>query len=133
MSSQLSAVPGAQTPPWQVSEPLQTLVSAHDVPFATGACWQPVIGSHVSAVQGLLSTQLSGGPGVQTPARQLSAPLQTVASRHGEPSDAFVCWQPATGSHASVVHLLPSSQLRAVPGVQTPPWQVSSPLQTVAS
>jgi hypothetical protein len=36
-SSQLSAVPGVQAPPWHVSEPLQTLPSAQGDPFATGA------------------------------------------------------------------------------------------------
>jgi hypothetical protein len=35
-SSQSSGVPAAHTPLWQVSVPLQTVVSAHDVPFATG-------------------------------------------------------------------------------------------------
>jgi hypothetical protein len=38
-----------------------------------------------------------------------------------------------TASQLSVVHGLLSSQLGGVPGVHTPAWQVSAPLQTVAS
>jgi hypothetical protein len=67
-SSQLSGVPAAQVPLWQVSAPLQTVASAHEVPLARFACWQPRIGSQVSVVQALLSLQLSAVPAVQTPA-----------------------------------------------------------------
>ena len=34
-SLQLSAVPAAQVPDWQVSLPLQTVESAHDEPFGS--------------------------------------------------------------------------------------------------
>jgi len=36
LSLQLSAVPGRQTPVWQISTPLQTLPSLHEAPFVTG-------------------------------------------------------------------------------------------------
>ena len=74
------------TPDWQVSAPLQTLASAHDVPFATGVRRQPAFGSQVSVVQGLLSAQLTGVPGWQTPARQTSTPLQRLPSLQDAPS-----------------------------------------------
>src|SRR5207247_667430 len=45
----------------------------------------------------------------------------------------FVCRQPLTASHESVVQTLPSLQLRGVPELQVPPPQTSRPLQTVAS
>jgi len=70
---------------------LQTLESAHDVPFTTAVCWQPEIGSQVSAVQGFVSTQLSAAPAEQTPPWHVSAPLQTVASGHGVPFDTGGC------------------------------------------
>jgi hypothetical protein len=87
----------------------------------------------VSAVHGFASTQLSDAPAAQTPPWHVSAPLQTDPSGHGVPFETATCWQPITGSQLSVVHELPSSQLSAAPGVQTPPWQVSAPLQTVLS
>jgi hypothetical protein len=44
-----------------------------------------------------------------------------------------VLTQPEIALQLSVVHGLPSSQLGGVPAVQTPAWQVSSPLHTLAS
>jgi hypothetical protein len=41
--------------------------------------------------------------------------------------------QPMIGSQLSVVQTLPSLQLGAVPAVQEPLWQVSSPLQRLPS
>src|SRR6186997_1535286 len=43
-----------------------------------------------------------------------------------------VCVTPCTGSHASVVHALPSSTAGAVPAAQKPFWHVSAPSHTVA-
>src|SRR3989442_810545 len=130
---QLGGVPGVHTPDWQVSSPLQTLASAHDVPFATGVRRQPALGSQVSVVQGLLSAQLTGVPGRQTPARQTSTPLQRLPSLHEVPFGAAVCLQPAIGSQVSVVHVFPSLQLSAAPAVHTPAWHVSAPSHTLPS
>jgi hypothetical protein len=41
VSLQLSAAPAVQVPPWQVSFPLQTVPSVHEVPFNTGVLEQP--------------------------------------------------------------------------------------------
>jgi hypothetical protein len=132
-SLQLRAVPAAQTPLWHVSAPLQALPSAHDVPLLTGRFRQPVTGSQLSVVQGLLSLQLGAVPGVQVPAWHVSAPLQTVVSAQLVPFATLTCWQPVTGSQLSVVQTFESLQLRAVPAVHTPPWQVSAPLQMLVS
>jgi hypothetical protein len=165
-SLQLSAVPGVQVPAWQVSPPLHTVVSAHDEPFGTAACWQPAMGSQVSFVHTLLSLQVSAVPAVHTPLWQVSLPLHRLPSAHGAPltsvgllhtpavhtslvhglpsaQSAFtthesqpaigVFWQPLSAWHESVVQALPSLQLRLVPAVQTPAWQVSAPLQTLPS
>ena len=74
-----------QMPLWQVSAPLQTLASLHDVPLSTGVLSQPKTGSHVSVVQGLPSLQLSVVPAVHTPLWQVSPPLHTLPSAHDEP------------------------------------------------
>jgi hypothetical protein len=132
-SSQLGGVPGVQFPSRQTSRPLHALASAHEVPLLRGTFRQPVTGSQLSAVQPLPSLQLGAAPGVQIPDWQVSAPLQTVASAQVVPFARLTCWQPVTGSQLSVVQTLPSLQLRAVPAVHTPPWQVSAPLQTLAS
>src|SRR5262245_23505491 len=44
-----------------------------------------------------------------------------------------VCVTPWTGSHASVVHVLPSSTTGGVPAAQKRFWQVSAPLQRLPS
>jgi hypothetical protein len=59
--------------------------------------------------------------------------LHTVLSAHEEPLGSAGFWQPAIALHESLVQTLPSLQLRAVPEVQFPPWQVSAPLQTLPS
>src|SRR5438128_630462 len=61
-SSQLRAVPAPQTPDWQVSVPLHTFPSLHDVPLSTGAYTHPLVGLQLSAVQGLPSSHLRGLP-----------------------------------------------------------------------
>jgi hypothetical protein len=120
-SSQLSAVPAVHVPLWQVSAPLHTVPSAHEVPLARLACRQPVTGSQLSVVHALLSLQLSAVPAVHAPLWQLSAPLHTVASAQEVPFTTGVCVHPKTGSQLSVVQTLKSLQVSAVPGVQMPP------------
>ena len=108
-SLQTSAVPAAQVPFWQVSVPLQTLASAHDVPFVTGVVVQPVAGLQPSVVQALPSSQSSAVPAVQTPAWQVSAPLQTLPSAHAVPFETTALLQlPAV--QTSVVHGFESLQ-----------------------
>src|SRR2546425_623224 len=82
-SLQLRAGPGVQVPAWQVSAPLHTFPSLHEVPFGTAVCLQPATGSQVSVVHTSLSSQLSGVPAVQVPALQVSAPLHAFPSLQG--------------------------------------------------
>jgi hypothetical protein len=133
LSLQLRAVPAVQVPAWQVSAPLQALPSVHEVPLATLVFWQPVAGRQLSLVQTLLSLQLGAAPAVHTPAWQLSTPLQALPSLHVVPLATTTDWQPAMASQESLVQGFESLQLSAVPAVQVPLWQVSVPLQTLAS
>jgi hypothetical protein len=88
---------------------LQTVESLHEVPFGTGAYWQPNTGSHVSVVQMLPSLQTSGVPAVQVPLWQVSAPLQGLPSEQDEPFATTVFWQ-LPPLQTSDVHGLPSLQ-----------------------
>jgi hypothetical protein len=133
LSLQLSGAPAVQVPAWQVSAPLHTVLSAHDVPLATAVLTQPEVGLQVSVVQTLESLQLRGVPAVQVPLWQVSAPLHTLVSAQAVPSGRAVLAQPVVTLHESVVQTLESSQLRGVPALQMPLWQVSSPLQTLPS
>jgi len=81
----------------------------------------------------LLSLQLTGVPGRQTPPWQTSEPLQMLPSPHDVPFERAVCWQPVVMLQLSSVHGLPSPQLSGAPAVQAPPWQVSAPLHTLPS
>jgi hypothetical protein len=126
-SLQSSTPPPAHRPPWQVSSPLQTSVSAHDVPSATATFWQPVAGRQPSVVHGLRSLQSRTVPAVHTPDRQDSSPLHAFPSLHAVPSDTVATWQPRSRSQVSDVHGLPSSHVGAVPGEHTPDRQVSTP------
>jgi hypothetical protein len=70
----------------------------------------PVVVLHESSVQTLWSSQASGVPALHVPAWQVSAPLQRFPSPQDVPFGSVECWQPPTGSHASVVQALPSLQ-----------------------
>jgi hypothetical protein len=132
-SSQLSGVPAAHTPAWQVSAPLQTLPSTHGVPLSTGLLEHPKMGSQPSVVHTFESSQLRAVPAVHRPTWQVSVPLQTLPSLHGVPLTTGPFAQPVTGSQESIVQALPSLQLSGLPVVQVPVWQVSAPLQTLPS
>jgi hypothetical protein len=72
---------------------------------------------------------------VQTPVWQVSAPLQRLASAQLVPLDLLVTGQiPVDVTQApTVVQAVADGQTTAVPAVQTPVWQVSAPLQRLAS
>src|SRR5579875_3215347 len=169
LSSQLSGGPVAHWPvagsqalrPLQMSPPLHTTgVPAHTpllhkspvvqgLPSSQGAvlkvCWQPSVGSHVSVVQGLPSSQLRGAPGTQrkdvlvsetqraglhmspphctgvpthAPFWQVSLVVQPLPSSHG--AVLSVCIQPTPERQESVVQGLPSSHVGVGPGPQVP-------------
>src|SRR5262249_29012848 len=104
---------------WPVRVPLvQTSAVVHALLSLQAAvllvCTHPFSGSQVSSVQGLLSSQLGGVPGVQLPPWQLSVQAlpQLVPLRTG------LRLQPPRGSQVSVVQGLFASQLRGVPAAQ---------------
>jgi hypothetical protein len=115
-----SGVPAVQEPLWHDSAPLHTFASRHGVPLVTGAVVQPVVGLQLSVVHGLPSLQTSGVPAAQVPLWHVSSPLQGLPSLQEEPLTTAVFTQPLEGLQLSVVHTLPSLQLRAVPDVQVP-------------
>jgi hypothetical protein len=119
-SLQLSGEPAAQVPLWQVSLPLQTLLSLHDVPLSTGVLAQPLIGLQESVVQTLESLQLRAVPAAQAPLWHVSAPLHTLPSAHVVPLATLVKTQPEAGLQESVVQTFESLQVRGVPAVQVP-------------
>jgi len=88
---------------------LHTVASAHAVPLATAACWQPRVGLHESVVHTLPSSQLGAMPGVHTPAWQVSAPLHALPSEHDVPLATAGFWH-APPLHTSAVHTFPSAQ-----------------------
>src|SRR5262249_22921323 len=118
-------VPGVQVPPWHVSSPLQTVSSSQDDPSTLFVNLQPVLGSQLSVVHGLPSEHWSGLPLLQNPCKQVSRPLQTLASAHDVPSGGGV-----PGLHfwfrqlSMPLQTLPSSQAvpvgGGVPGAHTP-------------
>jgi hypothetical protein len=76
---------------------------------------------------------VGGVPALQVPDWQVSAPLHALLSEHDVPLATAVFTQPVAGLQESVVHGFPSLQFGAVPAVQLPDWQVSSPLQALPS
>jgi hypothetical protein len=77
----MSGAPLAQLPLWQVSAPLQTSPSPHEVPLLTGAFVHEVVASlHASAVHAFPSSQSTAVPLAQLPPWQVSAPLQYTPS-----------------------------------------------------
>src|SRR5439155_24612025 len=65
------------------------------------------------------------------PPEQVSLVVQALPSSHGTVLGA--CTQPVAGSHESVVHTFPSSQLRAGPPVHRPLEQVSPVVHALPS
>ena len=80
-SSQLIVWPLMQEPPWQVSPEVQALPSLQTATFAL--CWQPLVGSQLSLVHGLVSSQLTALPAWQAPLLQVSPTVQTLPSLQG--------------------------------------------------
>jgi hypothetical protein len=109
------------------------LVSAHDVPFVTDAALHPVAGLQESVVHGFPSLQMSGAESVHVPFWQVSVPSQRLASAHWVPLVTFGLAHPVVGLQLSAVQAFPSTQLRGVPGLQVPAWQVSAPLHALPS
>jgi hypothetical protein len=134
-SSQPTGAPGTQIPAEQTSPEVQAFPSLHGpvllvnehapVPgsqpssvqglpsmHAAGVLTQPVAGEQASVVHAFASSQLSDPPGTQRPSEQESPVVQAFPSLHAP--ELFVWRQPpVSGSQASSVQALPSSQVTA--------------------
>ena len=129
-SSQLGAAPPTHVPPLHWSFNVQAELSSHAIVLLL--CVHPLAGLQLSVVQTLLSSQSSVLPGMQLPPEQVSVVLHALPSVHAAPS-ALLCWQPATLSHVSVVHGLPSLQEMAEPAWHEPPAHTSPTVHTLPS
>jgi hypothetical protein len=110
-SAQGNAAPGWHTLLAQLSPTVHRLPSSQEP--ETAAKLQPVVGLQLSAVQGLLSLQLTGVP-TQPPPLQVSLLVHAEASL--QVAVLAVNWQPLLVSQLSVVQGLLSPQANAVPG-----------------
>jgi hypothetical protein len=73
-------------PFWQVSPIVHGSPSSHGVSFSTLVCTQPVVGSQVSIVHGLLSSQSTSSPMHTPPAAHRSFWVQALSSSQGLPT-----------------------------------------------
>ena len=92
--------PWVHVPFWQVSA-VQRLPVSHGVLLTTLVCTQPVVGSQVSTVHGLSSSQSTGSPPAHTPAAvHISPVVQAFSSLQGLPTWLASGTQvPVSGSH----------------------------------
>ena len=127
LSSQLSAAPARHVPVVGVFGVLQLDVAVHwlaagqtwppwQQPVAMFACTQPLAGSQLSVVHGLLSSQFGGAEFVHPVAGRHAGGLQALPGQTTAVPvhTPFVHWSP-------VVHALPSSQAGPVSGALTHP------------
>ena len=128
-SSHDAALPGTHVPPAHWSPSVQTLPSLHRTVLLVDL--QPATVSQLSVVHGLPSSHVLGPVGVQTPFLHASPTVQLLLSE--QVAVLFACRQPLAGSQESVVHGLPSSQARVLPGWQAPAAQASPVVQTEPS
>ena len=94
---------------------LQALPSVHGELLATFSKTHPTPASQLSLVQALLSSQVRGPVGVQTPATQRSPSEHAFESEHGVLFARFEVVQPVEGLQPSEVHGLPSLHAREEP------------------
>jgi hypothetical protein len=103
---QVTAVPPAQLPAWQVSPDVQALPSLHEVPFgaATGA-GHPVAGAQAPTVwHWSAPVQVTVVPPVQLPAWQVSPLVHALLSLQVVPfAFATGAGHPVAGTHAPTV------------------------------
>ena len=131
LSSQLGAAPPLQTPLAQASLVVHAEPSLQVVPSLTAALVHPLAASHPSVVHALPSSQLATPLGLHTPAVQTSPVVQASLSVHA--LVLLVLVHPSLASHPSLVHGLLSSQLGALPPLQTPATQASPVVHALAS
>ncbi len=128
-SSQSGATPPAHDLLLHVSAVVQALASSQGRVLA--ALTQPCVGSQLSVVHRLLSSQSGATPPWQTPLEQVSLSVHALPSSHA--TVLFVWAHPDVGSQLSVVHTSLSLQLSAGPPVQMLSRQASAVVQASES
>ena len=111
-SVQIKALPGWHAPALQTS-----LVVHHDPSsqgMALGKALQPIFGSQLSVVQGLLSSQSTAAPGEQLPPSQVSPTEHALLSSQTAPFRGYA--QPLSLTQVSSVQGFPSLHTVALPG-----------------
>jgi hypothetical protein len=110
LSSQASTAPGVHTPPMHASPSVQELPSSHGAVSSAAKSQLPLVGSHVSVVQGFSSSHKGEAP-VQVPPPHCSPIV------HGSPSSQaaklFLKSHPVPGEQVSSVHGLSSTHVTA--------------------
>jgi hypothetical protein len=116
-----------QTPAWHVSVCVQALLSSQDVPFVTGVCTQPDVGLQLSAVHGLLSSQLRAALWHMPPEHVPACGWQMSGDGQAVPSSF---WQLPVALQA--LHALQALVVQQKPFVQNAPLTHSSLIAQVA-
>jgi hypothetical protein len=136
-ASVVQTFPSLQVMGWPALQlpPAQTSFAVHALPSLQGRVLfkkeQPLAGTQVSVVQGLLSLQTTAAPGRHAPARQASPVVQAFPSLQGF---LLGVWRhPSLGSQASFVQALLSLQFSGAPALQLPPWHASPEVQELLS
>jgi hypothetical protein len=111
LSLQFTSWPGLQLPPTHTSPLVQALLSEQGAVLFENT--HPVLGLQALSVHGLLSLQVIGAPGWQTPAAHTSPEVHALPSLQGFVLLMLV--QPVAGSQLSSVQGLPSSQVGPTP------------------
>ena len=120
-SLQVSAAPPLQLPPLQVSLVVQASPSLQ--PTVLALWTQPILGSQLSLVQPLSSSQASAAPPLQLPPLQASLWVHVLPSLHA--ALLLPKTQPDPALQLSLVQTLPSTQPNAAPALQTLAAQTS--------
>jgi hypothetical protein len=121
LSSHTTALPPPQLPLLQASPAVQASPSLQVA--ALGRLTQPVPGTQLSSVHGLLSSHTTALPPPQLPLLQASPAVQASPSLQVAALGRLT--QPVPGTQLSSVHRLLSSHVAAVPPAQLPPLQTS--------
>ena len=129
VSSQMLGAPGTHSPPTQASPTVHRLPSVQ-VPFVF-VLTQPPVGLQVSLVHGLPSLHGRVAPATQTPPEQASPDVHELPSEQA--TVLLVVTQPLSGSQASLVQMLLSSQVLASPGAHWPLLQMSPTVHRLPS
>jgi hypothetical protein len=132
LSLQLVVAPPTQAPPEQESPVVQGFPSSQAAVLLTDS-HSPVAGLHASSVHAFPSLQTVAEPGTHAPNRQESPVVHAFPSLQALPVVGRCTQSPVSGTQASSVHGLSSSQTAPVPETHAPPEQASPVVQAFPS